>query len=68
MSSAASASRGGHLKPIGGSAALSHDSQSSLGARNANLGSSTAGSGMLDSRGGNAHFNSATDTLIKKKK
>lgn len=68
MSSAASASRGGHLNRVGGSAALSHDSQSTLGTRRANLGSSATGSGMLDTRGGNAHFNSASETLIKKKK
>jgi hypothetical protein len=62
------AASGAHLNRDDGSAALSHDSQGSLAARRANLGSSTAGSGMLDTRGGNAHFNSAPGRLIKKNK
>jgi hypothetical protein len=57
-----------HLSRFGGSAGLGHDSQGTFGARRANLGSSTAGSGMLDTRGGNARSNSATETVIKRKK
>jgi hypothetical protein len=66
MSSAAAS--GAHLNGFGGSAGLGHDSQGTFGARRTDLGSSTAGSGMLDTRGGNAHLNSATETVIRRKK
>jgi hypothetical protein len=59
---------GAHLNGFEGSAGLDHDSQGTFGARRANLGSSTAGSGMLDTRGGSARSNSATETVIKRKK
>jgi hypothetical protein len=45
---------GAQLNRAGGSAGLDHDSQGTFGARRANPGSSTAGSGMLNTRGGNA--------------
>ena len=66
MSSAAAS--GAHLKGVSGSAGLDQNSQGTFGGRRTNLGSSTAGSGMLNTRGGNAQFNSATDTAIRKKK
>jgi hypothetical protein len=62
------AASGAHLNRLGGSAGLDHDSQGTFGARRTNLGSSTAGSGMLDTRGGNAQFHSATETAIRRKK
>jgi hypothetical protein len=48
------AASGAHLHGFEGSAGLDHDSQGTFGARRANLGSSTAGSGMLNTRGSNA--------------
>jgi len=62
------AASGAHLNGFEGSAGLDHDGQGTFGARRTNLGSSTAGSGMLDSRGGNAQFNGAMGTAIRRKK
>ena len=62
------AASGTHLNGFQESAGLGHNSQGTFGARRTNLGSSTAGSGMLDSRNGNAQLNSATETAIKRKK
>ena len=62
------AASGAHLNGFEGSAGLDHDGQGTFGARRTNLGSSTAGSGMLDSHGGNAQFNGAMGTAIRRKK
>jgi hypothetical protein len=62
------AASGAHLNGVEGSAGLDHESQGTFGARRTNLGSSSAGSGMLDTRGGNAQFNGATGTVIRRKK
>ena len=62
------AASGAHLNGFEGSAGLDHDSQGTFGARRTNLGSSTAGSGMLDTRGAVRGSTAPRETAIRRKK
>ena len=61
------ASSGAHLNKVGGSTSLSHESQGAFGIQGTSLDSSTAGSGILSTRGANAHLTGATRTGIRTK-